>query len=262
MSDPLDSQILVGLFVNALHDVIKSALRGSQELELPQDLEARVAADVQEAAKELTDVRATPDLGGERLLEFLRSAEVASAIQQLFVAGLTQSQSVEQARQEFVLLMKLRVGVPEAVASVHGGRIFDSFVLATSRILQRHLTTETLAQHALMHLEISRLESRLTNLGRNVDLLLQQTTSSVDAILSFERQLRSQIHQRDSVVIPPSLDRNARVNIDTLYVSPLLRKPAADDERPLETYDEFSSRFHRAVVLGDPGGGSRPSPRS
>ncbi|MDA0183799.1 NACHT domain-containing protein [Solirubrobacter phytolaccae] len=254
MSDPLDSQILVGLFVNALHDVIKSALKSSRDLELPQDLETRIADDVKAAAKELTDVQISPELGGDRLLQFIRSAEVAAVIQQLFATGLTESLSVEQARQEFVLLMQLRVGVPDDIAATHGGRIFDSFVLATSRILQRHLTTETLAQHALMHIDLARLESRLMNLERNIALLRAQTTASMDAILSFERQLRSQIHQRDSVVIPPSLDRNVRVNVDTLYVSPLLRSPAGED-LPLETYGEFAARFHRAVVLGDPGGG-------
>jgi hypothetical protein len=191
----------------------------------------------------------------------------------------TDQRNEQDAREEIRLLLALHLDRSQddmEVLATHLQRVLtsvirkllsDSGVLASARKLR-------LGRSSLVGAEIAAL-------GKNVELLRRAQFEAIAPLLLFERKYRGQVANAEGDIRLPDLDRARRVPLDAIYVPPQLspsrshrrllrgKESWLDDEALVSTAtfdcvepfsrniqsDDLVRRFHRVVILGDPGGG-------
>jgi hypothetical protein len=268
ISDPFLSQVLTGLLVNGIYDVAKRLLQFDEDAESKRAfLRNELASDagVEEAVAQVvarfTEVEAIdPDVGGERLRAFLQSSDAAEIISQAFSFSFcaTAPGGLQPLKEEFVALLSAWTGLNTEDVQNRAEPLFDSLLEATQRALDAAISHGALEAHeANSALRYRLLEEQLANIARNTELLTQADRVSLDTIHAFELEYRAQVAGREAFVVPPNLDNNQKKRLEQLYVTPRFRtpdRPSAEDGEPA-TYDDLVADLHRAVLLGDPGGG-------
>lgn len=104
----------------------------------------------------------------------------------------------------------------------------------------------------------------LAAIQKNLTFLTTQQLLSIGEILEFECKYRQQVTNRHGYITPPYFDAARKLPIDELYVpSDFTTIPKQKDEKPEHlSMPDFRRCFYRAVLLGDPGGGSQPLRKS
>ena len=256
--------IVLGVVANAVTSVLAHVGRMTGALPLDDSKRLlrgrrrRLLSIIREATAHVSKL---PSIDDERIREFVRSQEVETVARQLLSSSILQKDkdaNLQLARDEFRRLMQLHVGGSASSLRKTSDGLFDMLLAGCDHALELAVEAGILAAHetrsALRH---GALSNELKAIQRNLDLLSAPRTPDPHLISEFERKYRQQVSIRYRSLTPPDFDKVRRIPIDDLYVAPRFsfvpsQKGIAEETLPLE---EFRNRIHRAVLLGDPGGG-------
>jgi hypothetical protein len=205
------------------------------------------------AHQSLEAVSAHGEVDEDALAQFLDSRSVRTLIRTLYLFRLDSNmRGVEQARADFeVLWDEVGLGAPDI-----GMGVFDALVEAIEDTLDEAIREGLLSAHEAKSSARHRMtEEHLEALNRKLSLLIDDELDPNQAE-QFEQELRAEVVRRNSHITPPDFFGAPRVEIDKLYVPPLLVGPRlSDTENPRIAVSDWVGVLFRGVVLGNPGGG-------
>jgi hypothetical protein len=246
--DQVVQELLIGLISNGLSELAAHRKGGAEPI---SDDAIEVA--VNGAVNRLTDIEAIlPSLGGEKLREFLRSAEAHNVIRQIFAS--TNAKELDVVETEFYELWRSRTKGAES-ARPEVNRLFRSLVDLCQSSLDTAIASGNLtaieARAAQRHVE---LRGAIEGLNRSLGMLDNFPALDPAEIDDYAAKYRRQLLIREGTITPPALDSARQVPIDSLYVPGRLE--AVDASRTSTIgYTAFGETLFRRVVLGNPGSG-------
>lgn len=196
-----------------------------------------------------------------RLNGFLTSPEVESIVRQIYAASIVgkgQERHIEAIKDEFVISLAIYIDVSVQAAEPVAGSIFIAIFRECENQLSNAVSQNVLSAHeAKSSARYMRLLGEIAAVKKNLDFLRAEAKPDVAAFILFEERYRAQVGSRHWFIQPPHLETARKVAIDELYVTPTFvsvptRKRAESQQVSL---DEFLATAHRAVLLGNPGGG-------
>jgi hypothetical protein len=195
-----------------------------------------------------------------RLKQFLTSPEVEGIVRQVYAADLIEDGKRHLAfiREEFTLSLARYLDVSLERAKSASDLLFDALLQECDRHMKAAIQGNVLAAHEGKSVARHRqLLGEILGIKRNLDLLATTQDLDVHEILRFEESFRAQMATRHGSIQPPHLEAARRYPIDDLYVTPTLVSGPLRKERELRnvSISHFLDGTHRAVVLGNPGGG-------
>lgn len=255
--------LMVNLLANALW-----ALAGGAYGRLTDSIHQRSLVEIAAHDKELSEaieaaVSQVADLASDAEMGILlQSPAVASLLRQLYALEMSDEQTGarEQLRRvlERTLARHLNKRIPDV--RLKANRLFDALELAVKLALRAAIDKGVLAAHELASIERHRrILDELASIESALGLLNPSGTLSFDDISEFESTYRKQVAGRHADMLPPDLDRARRVPLDDLYVPHRFTYEDSDSkhEEHANQLDgpQLLGQLHRAVVLGNPGGG-------
>jgi hypothetical protein len=193
---------------------------------------------------------------GRALRAFLQADEMRSVARLVAAASISQSTEYDaELTAEVAALFELRFPGSEQAAREVGRlfvsglrKSFDSALVGPGRKsrTQEHLANMLLAQLGHIRLELARSTS--TGLSHKV-------------FQAFLDDLRQALTERYRLLSPPGFGRTHRLPIADMYVPPPVKRDVPPRVQKTHVVPvaisplEIGARCHRAVVLGDPGGG-------
>jgi GTPase SAR1 family protein len=235
-------------------------LIGKELLEKWKIEETALQPMLRKAADALAEV---VELGGpvgmEEVCLFLVTPEVEAILRQIYAARLMEDDgSINTIRAKFLRSFSTYVDVDEEILKESSVRLFNALLEACEYTLGQAIDRGILSAHeAKSEFRYGLLRDELDIVRKNTDYLVALKKPDVDAILQFEKEYRSQLASRHGFIIPPSFDAPPKLPINDIYVTPnfvpVVRR--GGEEASPRDYPDFVSGIHRAVLLGDPGGG-------
>jgi len=196
----------------------------------------------------------------EKLLIILVSPEVDAIVRQIFANQLSRDTDnyLELIRSELLTCISLQLGISELILKDFSDQLFELLIRGCEEalsvaidvgILSAHEATSAYRHHIVL--------GELAAIRKNVEFLSAQERVNVQKILNFERRYRQQVGRRHANITPPNFDAARKVHINKLYVSPNFTKDPGKlaEESTILPMGDFISVIHRAVLLGNPGGG-------
>ncbi|MBZ5490080.1 MAG: NACHT domain-containing protein [Acidobacteriia bacterium] len=186
---------------------------------------------------------------------FLTTSEVEVILRQVFACRLLAPEAcpgVDEVGKVFAASFHLhtRINNPQLAAD-----IWASLLSAAETAIKTAADKGILGAHeTLSSLRHEKLISCVSDIQANLDLLTGKIPH-LSAIMEFEEKYRAQVAERFHLISPPNFERNKRFPIAELYVDPTFSTDYEGGfQLSLETED-LLDRMHRAVILGNPGGG-------
>jgi hypothetical protein len=245
------AEIFGDLFTNALSAVLERAWT-SGLARPPVTIDHAVEATARELAA-VEPIR--EEIGGEELRRFLMSPEALTVVRLLFV-GRVHGSNEDTKDLRSVFLQAFARAVPNAEPE-HGSDIFSALATGAERLLQRAADAgDAPAGQALTATRFRILREELAGVRTSVEDLQRATEPDLEQFLSWERLFRRQVLARHGTITPPTFDAATRVPVDDIYIEPrfTVQSSAEHHAEDVSSYDVLA-RFHRTVVLGDPGAG-------
>lgn len=262
--DPFTLSVISGIVANAISGLFASAEQDKaaperdnlkQQLTKNKALEQEIAVSAATIAKHLKGDNALQN----RLKEFLVSPEVESIVRQMYSLRIySDFQDIETARLEFAQAASLFLDYPIKEAESLVGPLFNILLFATDQALSKAAHAgSTTAHESLSNRRQRLLQSEIASVKKSLEFLQSPYQATIGQINEYDRKLRGQVLTRHSYITPPHFDTVRKILIDDLYVSPDLttepmRQAAGKSGLSLEN---FLATSHRAIILGDPGGG-------
>jgi NACHT domain len=195
----------------------------------------------------------------EKLRLFLISPDAESLVRQIygiyFVPG-ERFRSEPQIRAAFLCSLALHLGEPAESAEPLSNILFQSLLDGCERALSLAIDKGVLSAHeaksASRHLAIL---DELSAIQENLRLLREPAKLDLREIIEFEAKFRKQLADRHGFITPPHFDAARKLPIKDICVAPKLIELGQAKEKEPTSLDQFVSHLHRAVVLGNPGGG-------
>jgi hypothetical protein len=259
--------VVLGVLGNAATSVsawaaskLSRRLIGEELLEKWKIEETALQPMLRKAADALAEV---VELGGPARMEevclFLVTPEVEAILRQIYTARLTEDEgNIAAIRAKFLQSFATYVDVDEKALRDSSNKLFDALLEACEYTLGQAIDRGVLSAHeAKSEFRFRLLRDELDLVRKNTDYLVALKKPDVDAILRFEEEYRNQVAGRHGFITPPSFDAPPKLPINNIYVTPnfvpVVRR--GSEEASPRDYSEFISGIHRAVLLGDPGGG-------
>jgi NACHT domain-containing protein len=264
---PLTEGIVAGVIANGITSILSYIIpqgdtRGHQGRAITHLLEKDqpLATILQKAtasvarSSSLTDTKQT-----EKLRLFMISPDAESLVRQIYgiyFAPEERLKSEPQIREAFLCSLALHLGVSLEAVKPLSNILFPALLEGCERALSLAIDQGVLSAHeaksASRHLAIL---DELSAIQENLRLLREPTKLDLREILDFETKFRKQLADRHGFITPPHFDAARKLPIKDICVAPkLMQLGQAKDTEPI-SLDQFVSRLHRAVVLGNPGGG-------
>jgi hypothetical protein len=194
-------------------------------------------------------------LDRDDLANFLGTPDVRSIVKSVYLFRLDASiRGLDSARADFLALWDRRAVAEHDV----GMAVYDGLLAAIEDSLDVAVSDGVLSAHEAKSAARHKLTTdHLEALDRKLSLLTGESPIDPAAIDVFEGQLRAEVVNRNAHITPPDFYGAPRVEIDRLYVPANLSDPRRTDgnERQRRPIDRWLRGIHRAVVLGNPGGG-------
>jgi hypothetical protein len=195
----------------------------------------------------------------EKLRLFLISPDAESLVRQIYgiyFAPDERPRSEPQIRATFLCSLALHLGEPAEDVGPLSNILFQALLDGCQRALTLAIDRGVLSAHeaksASRHLAIL---DELSAIHEILRLLREPTKLNLREILDFEIKFRKQLANRHGFITPPHFDAARKLPIKDICVAPkLMQLDHAKDKEPV-SLDQFVSRLHRAVVIGNPGGG-------
>lgn len=249
MSQVID-QIVLGVVANGFSSVLARIFRAAEGT--PAAVEEAIAS---AATKYLAESGLSgAEIDSQLLKEFLLSPETRLIVEQLFASGLDHDlRTTDQIRKEFVALWRWTGGGVDSENRV--AEVFDILAatadVALELAIQKGVLSAAEARNASRHREVM---SSLENVVRVASMVSSPTAVSPEELSNYATIYLRQVRHREGPITPPNFDSARKVPLEALYVDPhiveLARSGASHE--PVEVADGLP---HRAVVLGNPGGG-------
>lgn len=196
--------------------------------------------------------------------QFISSPEVESIVRQIYSTNLSINNETEiqellvQIKKEFLISFSLFIGSNEPEISSLGEYLLKILVDGCEEVLNIAIGEDILSAHeAKSSFRHQIMINEIKNIHKNIEYLTKPQKPDLNAIIEFEEKYRQQVAKRHGYILPPHFDAVKKLKIENLYVNPKFKtNPIKKDELPalLDT-EEFLSQIHRAVILGNPGGG-------
>jgi hypothetical protein len=262
--------LVLGVTSNALFGLISHRSTTKEQREQLRDaLRDHLRADVD---LKLVIERGAAAVGRSALLRdeanqfqmrmFLQSPEVEALARQVFASSLIpdQERRVEDIKLEFRELFRLFLQDPEHGTTQVADALFSALVRSCEAELQIAAQHGAIgAQVALTTFQTRLLQGELSAIRKNLTFLVSSARPSIRDIEDFEEKYRAQVAERHGYIVPPNVDQAQKVPIDDLFVQPALEQLGKRaDGRPIRLI-ELLGAMHRAVILGQPGGGKSTS---
>jgi NACHT domain len=249
------SSLLIEAAAGLLLNLGSKGLATAREESRLRELFRRKAAAEKAIAQALSEFTSNSKLGAASQ-EFLKSPEAASCVRRLFATKLRPGggMTVAGVKREFISLFSLRTGLDRVELAPAAGHIFDLVVAGVEDVIDRGIANGSIPALAARSAAQTRLVlDAVADISTNLELLRTKKLS-VEDILSFEESYRQQVSVRHAHIIPPHVDVVRKIRINQLFVP----SSFLSDENGLDgTFgiSELLAVAHRAVILGNPGGG-------
>jgi len=274
--DPNLLNIILGLITNGLTSLIAMSGKTAGNLLIGKDFREKwelektslapiLHSAIQSVAENIEWKGSTRD---EIVSLFLLSPEVQNIVRQIYATRFAKGKKYRDLTQLHKLFL---TSFTRFVASYSNGGalkdanfaepvslLFNALIKECDLLLQSATDKGILAAHeAKSAFRHHIIRSELDAIQKNLEFLVGQTQFNIRATLDYEKKYRSQVGSTHSRIAPPSVESTCKFPLDDLFVVPRFRTiPRREKESSnVLTMDEFTSRIHRAVLLGNPGGG-------
>jgi predicted NACHT family NTPase len=258
--------VLLGVIGNVLTEILfytsgkgYEVLRGKESLK-PQ-LDSSLQPILQKAVAAVArTLQFEDERQAKKLQIFLASPDIDAIVRQIYASQLVSGQTnyLESIRLEFKVLLALQLQEPQQDIEEIADELFNSIVQSCEKALQVAVNRGLLAAHESKSIvRTQMLFNELAAIQKNVKFLTSQQQPDIQVILEFEGKYRQQVADRHEKITPPNFDNARKLPIDKLYVCPdFITSSKKKDERPKSIQiKKLLSVIHRAVLLGNPGGG-------
>lgn len=190
--------------------------------------------------------------------EFVASPEVESIVRQSIAQVYTGATPEEIAETKRRLLAFARTN-PVSEQVDHQklcDQIFEFILKSTRKALRPAPRMALLPQLPRSGLS-SYWTDEIRHGAKSTPRIEQLEVAQIAQIQRFETQYRYEVGQRHGFLIPPHHSESHKVPIGDLYVAPRFQRLARGKYTPVRSLsvDGLLAQMHRAVVLGQPGGG-------
>jgi len=196
----------------------------------------------------------------DKLKIFLISPEVHSIVRQIFANRLNLGGKRDYSsfiRDEFSILLSMHIGMAHDDISDMSTDLFDLIINGCEFSLMESIEKGILSAHEAKSIyRHNFVISELNIIKRNIEHLQSGFKPNITDILLFEIKYREQLAFRHRYITPPHFDKQLKIPIDQLYVSPNFYTTIKSNDTNFEfDLDEFYSFIQRVVLLGNPGSG-------
>lgn len=197
---------------------------------------------------------------------FLLSPEVEEIVRQIY------SMNFEAEKRNSIASIRMifLTSFAQFVTSYHAERnlkedqlvdaanfLLDALIKGCNFYLEAAIDKGILAAHEAQSVfRYNIIQSEIKAIQRKLDFIVVQQQLDILDIFDSEKKFRQQIANRHGYITPPNFDSARKLPIDNLYVCPdFATTPFKENKKEVLSIDVFLSRIHRAVLLGNPGGG-------
>lgn len=256
----LTAGVAEGVLANAIWELaIKPLYRGIYTTPSPRQVwtAQNLGPALKKAAKELAETEDGKELSARLWKRFLTSDDARTLLQDLFMF---QMDPDAPATEEIAIAFDAvwtefcgSEGIPRNSVGIR--KVFDRLVTTARIVTDAAVEDGVLAAHEAKAVARHRVvEARLDVISGLVQSVID-VRPTVDQVIRFETQLRTEVALRYSKLEPPSILQRERVDIDRLFTPPNLRGRGEAPSSPSMTLPDFIRTLHRRVVLGNPGAG-------